>query len=315
MPFIPSPLARLARLVATLPLLAVLGGCVSSDALCVFDCGSRRAGSTPLVEYLYPDGEVPPQDATPELRLPLRVGLSFLPDRQAGDTEAAQRQAVLDGVRERFRSLPYVREIVIVPDTYLAPRGGFDSLQQVARLQGLDVIALVSADQVSHRSENARAMLYLTVVGAFLARGSENETHTLLDLAVIDPKSRSLLLRAGGNSSVANSSTAIDQDRKLRRDGAQGMAQAAAQLQANLGTELARFEERVRSGDAPVRVSRRSSDGGGVGGLDLVALLGLLALAAYRLPWRAIGLSTVRIRTQRVRLVASPDAARRDGGP
>jgi rhombotail lipoprotein len=284
----PHHAQHLARILLLAPLLAWLAGCASTGAPCLFDCGERQRGSTPLVEYLYPDGAVPRDVETPVLRLPLRVGLSFLPDRRAGDTEAWQREAILQGVRERFRTLPYVREIVIVPDHYLTPRGGFDTLQQVARLQDLDVIALVSMDQVSHRSENTRAMLYLTVVGAFLARGSENETHTLLDLAVVDPRSRSLVLRAGGTSSVARSTTAIDQDRKLRNDATRGLDAAATMLTANLGTELVRFEERVRAGDAPVRVSRSSSSdaqGGGGGRTDPGLLLGLGLLAAVA-TWR-----------------------------
>jgi rhombotail lipoprotein len=284
------PRSRLGALLLALAGVAALPGCATQGALCLLDCGSRRSASTSLVEYLYPDGAVPAADASAELRLPLRVGLSFLPSRGGPGVDAVSRQAVLDGVRERFRSLPYVREIVIVPDMYLAPAGGFDALQQVARLQDLDVIALVSSDQVSHTGENSRALMYLTVVGAFLVRGSEHETHTLLDLAVIHPASRSLLLRAGGTSSLADSSTAIDQGRDLRNAEARGMARASGVLMTNLGVELERFAARVRDGDAPVRVTRRSANpagSGGGGGLGVATLAGLaLLLLCGNAAWR-----------------------------
>lgn len=267
-------------------LLAVplLGSCASTGGLCFFACGSERRASTSLVEYLYPSGDVPATNETAELRLPLRVGLSFLPSRY-GDAvaDAALRQTLLERVRERFRGLDYVREIVIVPDYYLASSGGFDALQQLARLQSFDVIALVSSDQVSHRGENERSLAYLTVVGAFLVRGSDQETHTLIDLAVLEPQSRSLLLRAGGTSSLAASSSAIEQDKELRRQQSRGLELATEQLIVNLDRELKSFAQRVRTGDAPVRVVRRGSEGGGFSGgggtLDAALLVMLAALA------------------------------------
>ncbi len=43
--------------------------------------GARQGVSSSLVDYLYPGGEQPPQfdGSVPELKLPLRVGLAFVP--------------------------------------------------------------------------------------------------------------------------------------------------------------------------------------------------------------------------------------------
>ena len=44
--------------------------------------GTSRGGvSSSLVDYLYPDGEEPPpySEAVPQLNIPLRVGLAFVP--------------------------------------------------------------------------------------------------------------------------------------------------------------------------------------------------------------------------------------------
>lgn len=265
-------------------IVPVLSACSTTPSLCLFGCNSERRASTSLVEYLYPQGDVPAETATAELHLPLRVGLTFLPARGAAVADAALRQSLLERVQARFRSLDYVRDIVIVPDYYLAPRGGFDALQQLARLQDLDVIALVSSDQVSHRGENERALAYLTVVGAFLVRGSEHETHTLLDLAVVEPQSRSLLLRAGGTSSLADTSKAIEQGKELRRQQAQGLELAVEQLLLNLDRELQSFAHRVRAGEAPVRVVRQGGGGtsGGGGAADAAVLAALAVLALGR---------------------------------
>ena len=270
------------RAAAAAVLLGGVGGCAAVDRLfCLYDCGGRsvhRAASTPLVDYLYPAGDVPAQDAVPVLNVPLTVGLSFLPSERTQAMDTASRERVLAAIRARFRSLPYVRDIVIVPDHYLRPNGGFDGLQQIARLQGLDVVALVSYDQVSYTGENERAFAYLTIVGAYFVRGDSNETHTLLDLAVVDPASRSLILRAGGTSSLEGKSTAAEQREKQRKLESRGLEAATGTLSANLERELESFRQRIREGTAPVRVVKRSGSAGGGGVID-VASLALLLLA------------------------------------
>lgn len=259
-------------------LFASLSGCAGLDSLFCHSCGPSgdRAASTPLVDYLYPAGDVPSQDAAPVLNVPLTVGLTFLPSDRMQAIDATSREQVLAAIRARFQSLPYVRDIVIVPDHYLRPKGGFDNLQQVARLQSLDVIALVSYDQVSHSGKNKRAFAYLTIVGAYFVRGHSHETHTLLDLAVIDPASRSLILRAGGTSSVEGKSTAVEQREKQRKLESTGLQAATDTLSTNLEKELETFRQRIREGTAPVRVVKRGSGGGGGGQLDSVLLALLL---------------------------------------
>src|SRR6267142_1497961 len=127
--------------VSSLGALAVaLSGGVA-DGMCMWHCGAQHSGSTPLVEFLYPDGKVPQADATPELRIPLTVGLSFLPSRGGYERlDATQKEQLLGSIKEHFRTRPYVRDIQIISEGYLNPHGGFDSLQQLARLQQLDVV-------------------------------------------------------------------------------------------------------------------------------------------------------------------------------
>jgi len=252
----------------TVPLLS---GCALIDDAWQPDRGKTRAGSTPLVAYLYPAGNVPKTDSVPVLKVPLTVGLTFLPDRDSARAiGAGEKDAILTRLRDRFRSLDYVRDIVIVPDSYLGGRPGFDSLEQIATLQNLDVIALVSYDQVALSEENRRSLAYLTIVGAYFVHGTHSETSTLLDLAVVEPQSRSLLLRAGGTSHSSGSSSAVDLPEKLRHQSQRGLAAATDELVTQLDHELALFSERVRAGNGPVRVVER--DGGG-GSLTLVWLL------------------------------------------
>ncbi|HEU4780232.1 MAG TPA: rhombotarget lipoprotein [Steroidobacteraceae bacterium] len=271
----------------TLKLLGVaafslsLGGCtwLFND----LHFGREQQSSTPLVDFLYTDGKVPAQDAQPELRLPIRVAVSFLPSGngpRSFQPGAIDREKVLDALRQHFRSLPYVSEIVIVPDYYLhAGKGdGLMQIEQLARLYHFDLFALVSYDQIQNSFQNDRSLAYFTIVGAYFVRGDRNETHTLLDVAVIDPKSRALVMRAGGTSALKGNVTAVDAERHSLAQSTTGFEQATGQLIANFSRELTDFEQRVRDGTAPVKVVRQGSKSGGTGALDLWLLVALMAL-------------------------------------
>jgi rhombotail lipoprotein len=242
----------------------------------------RHHESSTLVGFLYENGEPPPSDETPQLQLPLRVGLSFLPTTSnVNDApSAAEKDHVLSAVRERFKSLPYVTEIVIVPDYYLHAGGadGLMQLEQLSRLYKLDLYALVSYDQVTVDSLNARALTYFTIVGAFVMRGDKHDTSTLVDLAVIDPKSRALVLRAAGTSQTSGTATLVDSEAKDMRLRRRGIELASTELLDNLARELTAFEDRVRAGTAPVRVVKREKTGGGTGTLDPLLLVFLVGV-------------------------------------
>jgi rhombotail lipoprotein len=49
-------------------------------------------------------------------------------------------------VAAEFKGLDYIQSIEIVPSTYLRTSGGFDNLNQVRSLLGVDVIGLVAYD-------------------------------------------------------------------------------------------------------------------------------------------------------------------------
>jgi rhombotail lipoprotein len=274
---------RTIRLLAASLLALALSGCgiLSGDG-CLFRCDRMQRSSTPLVDFLYRDKPVPKRDAQAEVQLPIRVGLTFLPPRpgsaDSGPT-SVERERILAAIRGNFADLPYVSEIVNVPSYYLdMSRGdGMAQLEQLARLQRLDLIALISYDQRSDMRENRRALAYLTIVGALVMKGNHNETQTIIDLAVVEPTGRALVLRAGGVSSLADSAAAIDQGHKLQKQQRVGFDQATEMLIANFRTELADFETRVREGKSDIRFVKASRPGGG-GALDPVLLVGLLAV-------------------------------------
>jgi rhombotail lipoprotein len=270
------------RLLAAASLALGLSGCgILSGNECLFRCEEQRAASTPLVQFLYgSDQRVPKRDEVVTLQLPIRVGLAFLPTRSGDPDEGptpTERERILASIRSSFSDLPYVSQIVPVPAYYfdLSRTDGMRQLEQLARLQRLDLVALVSYDQRTQVSENRRSFAYLTIVGALVVKGNHNETQTIIDMAVVEPMGRSLVMRAGGISSTANTVTAIDQPGALRKQQRVGFDQATDALIQNFRTELTDFESRVRAGTADVKVVREAR--GGAGAMDPV-LLALLLL-------------------------------------
>jgi rhombotail lipoprotein len=259
-----------------------LSGC--ADLACLSSCHRHAQNSTSLVEFLYPDGATPPpQDVQPQLHLPLRVGLAFLPSN--GDTQigpdAAQKEALLQEIRKRFVSRKFIAEIVVIPDYYLQGRRGFEGLQGVQRLYGIDLMALVSYDQVSHEDDNNWSLGYVTIVGAYILKGTRHDVSTLVDLAVVDPATRSLVLRAGGFDTRHGTVALIDENRRLRETATEGFSVATQQMIDHFDGALTTFESDVREGKANVKVvsNHGKATSGGGGSIDWLALLFLMSVA------------------------------------
>lgn len=242
----------------------------------------RSGTSSSLVDFLYPGNEVPTieQDQTPHLKLPLRVGLAFVPAKYSNrDTLPENKKTqLLEQVKSEFSHLPYVNEITVIPEAYMRSRKGFDGLEQLSRLYSLDVIALVSFDQVAISSGRKSALLYWTIVGSYVVKGSQNSVNTFVDTAVIDMKTRKLLLRAPGVSELAKNSTLVELDKVSREIKEEGFEMAMVDMSQNLTQELQAFEERIKQ-DKSVEVSYRKGHGGG-GSVSLMTLLALALLLA-----------------------------------
>ena len=292
----PWPFSRRPRRV---PLLAAIcgglllleaGGCYS-----FWGGPQQRHQASSVVGYLYPDETDPvPPAGLPVLRLPLHVGVAFVPSgsrRNPGygssdGPSEAQKTALLQRVADEFKGRDYIDQIEIVPSTYLRPGGSFANLNQVRRLLGVDVIALVAYDQVQFTDENLLSLSYWTIVGAYLFHGNKNDTQTLFEAAVYDIRSQHLLFRAPGASSVQGGSAAVYVNEHLRADSSKGFDLAVKDMIGNLTTQLEDFRTRVKqSPDTLAHIEHQPGyTGAGAFGGGFVALLACLALACQ--PWR-----------------------------
>jgi rhombotail lipoprotein len=272
------------------PLLLALGalaaGCGSAPP-------SRRMNSA--LDFLYPEGMAAATAASQvTLHLPLRVGLAFAPNRDGrGDpiTET-QKQLLLTRIADAFRKHPGLGNLQVVPAVYLTPAGSFANLDKLAAALGLDVMVLVSYDQAQFTESTRASWTYLTIIGPLLIQGEKNDTHTLVDAVVYDIKSRALLFRAAGESTVKGSSSPLNVDRKRRVFAGEGFDKATDDLIAQLATALAGFEEQAKNGtvngpgtpaiamvDSQGHVVGKGTGGGGALGLPELLAAALLGLA------------------------------------
>lgn len=211
---------------------------------------TRQGVSSSLVNYLYPQGEIPPrQEGTiPHLQLPLAVGLAFVPSASGSNVlSEVERMKLLNDVKKSFEGRDFIEEIAVIPEAYLRTGRGFESLEQTARLYGLDVMALVSYDQVAHTDERTASILYWTIVGAYTVKGNKNDGQTFVDTAVFDVATRKLLFRAPGVNEFKSSPTLVDLERDLSVSQQKSFGLAMADMTANLDRELALFEKRIRT--------------------------------------------------------------------
>ena len=240
----------------------------------------RHAGSA--VDYLYPDAKEAPNlapDVT-HLRPPVRVGIAFAPGSfgpgSGGEISESMKLALLERVKASFAPLPYIGAIEIIPSNYLRARGGFDNLDQVSRLFNVEVVALVSYDQVQFNDTNGFALLYWTIVGAYVIHGDKYDVQTLLDTVVVDVASRKLLFRAPGTSVVKGTSSMAEFSERTRGAQTQGFLEATDRMIPDLKAQLEQFRERIKT-DSGFRVENKPGYSG-AGDIGLFGVLGALML-------------------------------------
>lgn len=269
-----------------MPLIAVL---VASLGLagCFSNLSQQRGGvSSSLVDFLYPEGEIPPPpvDTIPNLQVPLRVGLAFVPGKNDTQVSEVLKAQLLDKTKAAFAGYDFIKEIVVIPDAYLRSGGGWTSLEQVSRLYQTDVIALVSYDQVANADDNKASLLYWTIVGAYVIPGTNRAVQTFVDTAVFDIQTRKLLFRAPGINRDESSSTLVNLDEEMRESQYKGFNAAFDDMNRNLATELGKFRERIKT-ERVATVTPRSGSGSGMGTVGpelIVVLLGAGVAAARR---------------------------------
>lgn len=215
---------------------------------CASNRGRETKQSASVVDFLFPGNKESPklEPGVALLKPPVKVGIAFAPsDAKLRSLPEAEKVKLLERTKAAFTRQPYVGTFEIIPTQYLKPGGGFENLDQVSRMFGVDIMALVSYDQIHFTDSNAMAMLYWTIVGAYLVHGDEYDIKTLLDISVFDVASRKLLFRAPGVSQVNGGASMANYSERSRAAQIEGYGKAIDDLIPKLTTEIESFRARL----------------------------------------------------------------------
>lgn len=270
------------RILVIILAIAFLASCSS---LISHNTGKKTVSSS-LMDFLYPNKQSRSehQPEMPVLKLPVKVGLAFVPSKnwRRDGIHSKDQIVLLEKVKKSFLKYDFIDRIEVIPSTYLKGGEGFTTLEQVARLYDIDVMALVSYDQITQSLENNAALLYWTIVGMYVIPGNENSIQTFVDTAVFDVKSKKMLFRAPGISKLEKRTTAIGIDQTLSEKSFEGFGLAVTDMTTNLDAELARFKTRVKEDKIAKIEHRQGYSGGGSMGI-LLFLLALVMLTRLSL--------------------------------
>ena len=258
-----------------------------------------------VMDYLYPSAESAPRPnpGGVVLQLPLDIGIAFVPGlsgtqqpQAPGEWQsvvpAQTEERLLEIVSGAFRERDWVGQIHHIPSAYLTPRGGFENLGQISRMFDVDVVALVSVDQVQNSDPNELSFLYLSIIGTYTLPLDRNETRTMIDVAAFHVPSQTFLLRAPGLSRVTGHASAVKVDEALRDASRKGFEESMENVATNLDAEIEEFREAVATGrrrDVDIVTSEGGSvqHGAAVAWGDLpVAVLLIAGLLFWRRAWR-----------------------------
>lgn len=229
--------------VLVVALCAALAGCASMEP------STRQRQVASVLSFLFPgtDQPPPPSDKVAVLNVPFRIGVAFVPDQADATFRLSEtdRLKLANQLRNAFAGYPFIREIEAVPSLYLEPGGGFANLDRIASLLRLDVIALISYDQVQHSGASGWSFLYWTGIGAYVIEGDRYDVLTAVETTVFDIPSRRLLMRAAGTSTLKGSATMIGFAERAREARTKSFDEAIGQMIGALHGEVKTFRERA----------------------------------------------------------------------
>jgi rhombotail lipoprotein len=228
----------------TLTLSALLlGGCASMEP------ATKQRQVASVLSFLYPGSEQAPvaSEQVAQITVPFRIGVAFVPDNTPSEFRLPEsdRLKLAGLVRDGFSGYPFVREIIAVPSMYLEPGGGFGNLDRIATLLNLDVVVLVSFDQVQNAGATGWSFLYWTGIGAYLVDGDRYDILTTVETSVFDIRSRRLLVRAGGLSTIKGTASLVGFSERARQARTSGFEAAMGDMVTKLHSELQAFRERA----------------------------------------------------------------------
>jgi rhombotail lipoprotein len=251
-----------------------------------FGCVSQSSHyKSSVVQYLYPEQKEPIETpGIPILSLPINVGVAFVPEVSSSlkNFSEKDKMELLKEISKHFKEYDFVKSIELIPSAYLRPNGSFSNLDQIRTMFAVDVIALISYDQTQFTDEGLASITYWTLIGAYIVPGEKNDTHTMVDAAVYDIKSRKMLFRAPGISHMKSSATPVNLTEQLRNDSLEGFKRASEDLIVNLDEQLQQFRAEVKESQRDIKIAHKAGYTGG-GSLDVFFIVLIVIMGGFRL--------------------------------
>src|SRR5690349_158131 len=97
---------------------------------CGISSGSHKYASS-VMDYLYPKEQVIVKPSIPTLRLPIKVGIAFVPEKETfadSPLSEVEKKEAIELVRQAFSAYNFIDTIEIIPSSYLQREGGFPNL-------------------------------------------------------------------------------------------------------------------------------------------------------------------------------------------
>ena len=270
------------RVVLLVLIASFTGGCSTIQSFLGINYQSQQRSVSSVVEYLYPNkrGDIKIETKIPDLVIPLKVGIAFVPDNcgtfRRHDLNEELKRELLGNVAARFRSKDIIEKVEVIPSRYLKRKGSFTNLRQIKKDLDIDIVVLLSYDQVQYTERNFISMAYhWSIVGRYVFKGDKNDTVTLVNAAVYDIDSEELLFRSEASSNVKGSSASAFVAEELRVRSQKGFELASEELSKVLDWDLYQFKQKIKKDKVKVNVSYRQSWGGGgsLAGISLAFLL------------------------------------------
>ena len=266
----------------------VLSGCSTIQSMLGINYSNQQRSQSSIVEYLYPNnrGTINIEPRIPYLSVPLRVGIAFVPEGCGTffrhDLNEELKTSLLKRVSAQFENKPIIEKVEVIPSTFLRRKGSFTNLRDIKRQFDIDIMVLVSYDQVQYTEKTGLSIIYYwTVVGRYIIEGEKNDTVTLINSAIYDIDSEELLFKSDGKSTIKSKAASAFMSEELRLNSQEGFEDAIDDLIFDLDNNLAQFKEKIKREEVAVNVSYRSG-GGGAMSVPLIILILLTSLLLRR---------------------------------
>ena len=122
---------------------------------------------------------------------------------------------------------------------------GFEKLQDMAKRFDFDLVALVSYEQTMYEFQNMRSLGLITMIGKDFYKVDVDQALTVIELALIEPESRAVVMRVAAGDKFGDTTTLLDDWRSQTHVRKVSFDRADDVFVEALRAELPKLRERV----------------------------------------------------------------------